>query len=155
MQRQLKNKTKGSSNYRKLLRKIAKIHLRIANCRKDFLHQESRKLVNENQVIVLEDLQVKNMIRNKKLARSIADVSWGMFTTFVSYKAAWANKICVVIDQFFPSSKLCHGCQEKHPLLSLSDRVWVCPNCGTHHDRDENAARNIKQEGIRLLQNAS
>ncbi len=100
LQRQLKNKSMGSSNYKKLQQKISKLHLHIANKRKDFLHKESRKLVNENQVIVLEDLNVKVMIKNKKLARSIADVSWGMFKTFISYKASWENKKLVIINRF-------------------------------------------------------
>lgn len=151
LQRQLKNKTLGSSNYKKLQKKISKLHLHIANKRKDFLHKESRKLVNENQVIVLEDLNVKGMIKNKKLARSIADVSWGMFKTFITYKANWDNKEVIIIDRFFPSSKECNGCHEKNTLISLSDREWVCPKCGTVHDRDINAAKNIKEEGIRLL----
>ena len=153
LQRQLKNKKKGSSNYKKLQQKIAKLHLKIANTRKDFLHQQSRKLVNENQVIVLEDLNVKGMIKNKKLSRSIADVSWSTFVTFVTYKAAWENRKVVFIDRFFASSKQCNGCHEKNTLLSLSDRIWVCPKCGEEHDRDLNAANNIKEEGIRILQN--
>lgn len=151
LQRQLKNKKKGSSNYKKLQKKIARLHLKISDTRKDFLHKESRKLVNENQVIVLEDLNVKGLIQNKKLARSIADVSWGMFSTFVGYKADWANKKLVLVDRFFASSKQCSGCKEKRTLLSLSDRVWVCPSCAAQHDRDINAAQNIKEEGIRLL----
>jgi putative transposase len=151
LQRQLKNKKIGSSNYKKLQQKISKLHLHIANMRKDFLHKESRILVDENQVIVLEDLNVKGMIKNKKLARSIADVSWSMFKTFVSYKSNWANKKVVFVDRFFASSKQCNGCHEKNTMLSLSDREWVCPNCGTRHDRDVNAAINIKNEGIRIL----
>lgn len=153
LQRQLKNKKKGSSNYKKLQRKIAKLHLKISNIRKDFLHQQSRKLVKENQVIVLEDLNVKGLIKNKKLARSIADVSWSTFVTFVTYKAVWDNKKVIIIDRFFASSKQCNGCKEKNKLLSLSDRIWVCPNCGIELDRDENAAKNIKEEGIRVLRN--
>lgn len=151
LQRQLKNKKIGSSNYKKLQKKISKLHLHIGNQRKDFLHKKSRKLVDENQVIVLEDLNVKGMIRNRKLARNIADVGWGMFKTFVSYKAMWANKTVVLVDRFFPSSRLCNGCHKKNTLLSLSDRVWVCPHCGTEHDRDENASKNIKVEGIHIL----
>jgi len=153
LQRQLKNKKKGSSHYKKSKQKIAKLHLKIANTRKDFLHQQSRKLVNENQVIVLEDLNVKGMIENHKLARSIADVGWSTFITFVSYKSAWENKKVVLIDRFFASSKQCNGCKEKNTLLSLSDRIWVCPKCGKEHDRDINAADNIKEEGIRILRN--
>ncbi|WP_394237432.1 RNA-guided endonuclease InsQ/TnpB family protein [Niallia oryzisoli] len=103
LQRGLKNKKKGSSNYKKLQQKIAKLHLKIANTRKDFLHQQSRKLVNENQVIVLEDLNVKGMIKNKKLARSIADVTWATFVTYVTYKVAWENKKVVPVDHFFAS----------------------------------------------------
>lgn len=151
LQRQLKNKKKGSSNYKKLQHNVAKLHLKISNLRKDFLHKQSRKLVNENQVIVLEDLNVKGLIKNKKLARSIADVSWSTFVTFVSYKAIWDNKKVVLINRFFASSKQCNGCKEKHTLLSLSDRIWVCPSCGAEHDRDRNAANNIKEEGIRIL----
>jgi putative transposase len=152
LQRQLKNKKIGSSNYKKLQQKISKLHLHIAHTRKDFLHKESHKLVNENQIIILEDLNVKGMIKNKKLARSIADVSWSMFKTFVSYKADWENKKVIVIDRYFASSKQCNGCKEKNILLSLSDREWVCPKCGIKHDRDINAAKNIKEEGIRILQ---
>jgi putative transposase len=151
LQRQLKNKKIGSSNYKKLQKKISKLHLHIGNQRKDFLHKKSRKLVDENQVIVLEDLNVKGMIRNRKLARSIADVGWGTFKTFITYKAVWANKTVVLVDRFFPSSRLCNGCHKKNTLLSLSDRVWVCPHCGTEHDRDENASKNIKEEGILIL----
>ncbi|UOF90801.1 transposase [Fodinisporobacter ferrooxydans] len=95
------------------------------------------------------------MIRNRKLARSIADVGWGMFKQFVVYKANWGNKRVVFVDRFFPSSKLCNDCKEKHVMLSLSDRVWVCANCGCEHDRDQNAARNIKEEGLRILQESA
>lgn len=151
LQRKLKNKKLSSSNYKKLQKKVAKLHLKISHIRNDFLHKQSRKLVNENQVIVLEDLNVKGMIKNKKLARSIADVSWSTFVTYVKYKAAWDNKKVVVIDRFFASTKQCYGCKEKNTLLSLSDRIWLCPKCGQKHDRDQNAAKNIKEEGIRIL----
>ena len=151
LQRKLSKMKKGSNNYVKQKKKIAKLHVHIANMRRDFLHKVSRTLVNENQVIVLEDLNVKNMIRNPKLAKSIQDVGWGMFQTFVTYKAEWDNKHVVLVDTFFPSSKLCNGCKTKHTLLSLNEREWVCPNCGETHDRDKNAALNIKEEGIRLL----
>ncbi|HDR8085992.1 RNA-guided endonuclease TnpB family protein [Bacillus cereus] len=151
MQRKLSKMKKGSNNYIKQRKKIAKLHLHITNMRRDFLHKVSRKLVDENQVIVLENLNVKNMIRNKKLAKSIQDVGWGMFKTFVTYKAEWVNKHVVLVDTFFPSSKLCNGCKTKNTLLSLNEREWVCPSCGEKHDRDQNAALNIKEEGIRLL----
>jgi len=151
MQRKLSKMQIGSSNYIKQKTKIAKLHLYIKNMRHDFLHKVSRKLVNENQVIVLENLSVKNMIKNKKLSKSIQDVGWGYFKTFVKYKCEWENKHAVFVDKFFPSSKLCGGCNTKNTLLSLSERQWVCPNCATKHDRDVNAAKNIKKEGIRLL----
>ena len=151
LQRRLKNKIKGSANYKKQQQKIAKLHLRITNTRKDFLHKESRKLVNENQVIVLEDLNVKSMIKNRRLARSISDVGWSTFVRFVTYKADWDHKKVVLIGRFFASSKKCNGCEKKNTLLSLSDRTWACSNCGKEHDRDLNAAKNIKEEGIRLL----
>ncbi|KZZ85340.1 RNA-guided endonuclease TnpB family protein [Bacillus sp. SJS] len=151
LQRKLKKKKLHSCNYKKMQNRISKLHLHIANKRKDFLHKQSRKLVNENQVIVLEDLYVKGMIKNKKLSQSIADVSWSQFKTFVSYKADWANKRVVLVDRFFASSKLCNGCKKKQTLLSLSTRVWVCPECGQQHDRDMNAAQNIKEEGLRIL----
>ncbi|WP_053366682.1 RNA-guided endonuclease TnpB family protein [Bacillus sp. FJAT-27245] len=151
LQRQLKNKSIGSHNYKKLQKKISKLHLHIANQRKDFLHKVSRKVVDENQVIILEDLHIKGMIRNKKLARSIADAGWGLFKTFISYKALWSNKTVVWVNRFFPSSKLCNGCDTKNIMLSLSDREWICPSCGTKHDRDFNASKNIKEEGMRIL----
>lgn len=150
-QRRLKNKKIGSLNYKKHQQKIRKLHLHIANQRKDFLHQTSRRIINDNQVIILEDLNVKGMIKNKKLSRSISDVGWGMFKSYVTYKAEWENKKVVLIDRFYPSSKECGHCMEKNIFLSLSDRIWICPNCGKEHDRDINAANNIKKEGIRIL----
>ena len=125
--------------------------MKIADTRKGFLHQQSRRLINENQVIVLEDLHVKGIIQNKKLARSIADVGCYTFVTFVAYKATWANHKVLLIDRFFASSKQCNGCHEKNTLLSLSDHISVSPKCREEHDRDLNAAKNIKEEGIRLL----
>lgn len=154
LQRKLKHKKIGSANYKKQQRKIAKLYLKITNQRKDFLHQQSRQLVNENQVIVLEDLHVKGMLKNHKLARSISDVSWAMFKTFLCYKADWANKKIILIDRFYPSSKVCNTCREKNPFLSLSERTWICSNCGTACDRDVNAAKNIKEEGLRRLKEA-
>ena len=153
-QRQLSRMVKGSANYRKQQKKLAKCHMRVANCRKDFLHQQSRKLINENQVIALENLNVKGMVKNKRLAQSILDVGWSTFVTFLTYKAEWANKKIVSVGRFFASSKTCHGCGEKETGLTLSDRMWVCGACGAEHDRDHNAAINIKQEGIRILRHA-
>lgn len=151
LQRKLKNKKFLSQNYKKQQTRISKLQLKIAHTRHNFLHQISRQLINENQVIILEDLHVKNMIKNKKLSKSIQDVGWGLFKTFLTYKAEWENKHLVLVDTFFPSSKLCFGCGEKNILLSLNDRTWICPSCGCEHDRDVNAANNIKREGLRLL----
>ena len=152
LQRQLKNKKKDSSNYKKLKQKVAKLHLKIANTRKDFLHQQSRKLMNENQVIVLEDLNVKGMIKNKKLARSIADVSWSTFVTFVTYKAAWENKKVVLLTAFsLLQSNAMVVKRKTYCFLYLN--VFGLSKCGKEHDRDINAANNIKEEGIRLLKN--
>ncbi|WP_052947889.1 RNA-guided endonuclease TnpB family protein [Aneurinibacillus tyrosinisolvens] len=134
--------------YQENLVKVASLQRK----RKDFLHKVSFELVDKNHVIVIEDLNVKGMIRNRKLAKSIQDVGWGMFKTLLSYKCERKGKRLVLIDRFFPSStKQCHGCKEKNPLLSLSDRVWVCPSCGCEHDRDLNAAINILEEGMALL----
>ena len=150
-QRKLSRMVKGSANYRKQQKKLAKCHMRVANCRKDFLHQMSRKLIDENQVIALEDLNVKGMVKNKRLAQSILDVGWSKFVTFLTYKAEWANKKIVPVGRFFASSKTCHVCSEKETGLTLSERTWVCGNCGTTLDRDQNAAINMKQEGLRIL----
>lgn len=151
LQQRLSRKQKGSANFKKVKQALAKLYLQIANIRKDFLHKVSRKLINENQVIVLEDLHVKNMLKNKNLARSISDVGWGNFVIYLQYKAEWANKKVIHVGRFFASTKLCSGCGEKNTALTLSEREWVCGECGRAHDRDENAAINIKAEGLRLL----
>ncbi|MCL5982260.1 MAG: transposase [Firmicutes bacterium] len=150
-QRKLSRKKKGSKNYGKQKIKVAKLHERIANQRKDFLHKESTRLVNENQIICLEDLQVKNMIRNPKLAKSVQDAGWGKFKELLLYKANWYGRTVVFIDKFYPSSKKCGCCGEVNPMLTLSDREWQCSACEAIHDRDRNAASNILQEGLRLL----
>ncbi len=151
LQKQLSRMKKGSNNYKKQKIKVARQHERIANLRKDFLHQQSTKIVRENQVICLEDLQVKNMIKNRKLAKAISDVSWGTFRQMMLYKANWYGRTVVIIDKFYPSSKLCNVCCEINPMLTLSIREWQCPKCLTVHDRDKNAAKNILNEGLRLL----
>lgn len=150
-QHKLSRKKKGSKNYGKQKIKVAKLHERIANQRKDFLHKESTRLVNENQIICLEDLQVKNMVRNPRLAKSIQDAGWSEFKRMLLYKAGWYGRTVVLIDKFYPSTKRCNCCGEVNPMLTLSDREWQCPACETIHDRDRNAARNILQEGLRLL----
>ncbi|MDC0835970.1 RNA-guided endonuclease TnpB family protein [Geitlerinema sp. CS-897] len=150
-QKRLAKKTKGSSNRAKASKKVAKVHQKIARCREDFLHKLSRKLVDENQVIVVENLAVKNMVRNRSLAKSISDVGWGMFQTLLKYKAEWEGKMYVEIDRFFPSSKTCHVCLNQVGSLPLDIREWTCQGCQTKHDRDINAAINIKDEGLRIL----
>jgi putative transposase len=149
----LSRKQKGSQNRHKARLAVAKQYERITNCRTDFLHQLSRKLINENQVIGLERPAVKNMIRNRRLAKSIADVAWSSFTTMLNYKARESQRCSLVyMDSFYPSSHICNVDQIKlDRKLSLSERSWVCPQCGTKHDRDTNAARNIRDEALTAL----
>jgi putative transposase len=151
-QRRLSRRTKGGYNWKKAKVKIARVHEKIANCRKDFLHKLSTKLIRENQTICLEDLQVSNLIKNNKLAKSIVEVSWSMFRTFLMYKADWYNRTISVVAKNFPSSQLCHVCGTRNSdVKDLALRVWTCMGCGSLHDRDHNASQNIKHEGIRLL----
>jgi putative transposase len=150
-QRVLSKCKKFSKNYKKVKLKLAKLHEKIKNQRKDFQHKWSRKIVNENQVIVSEDLNVKGMIKNHKLAKSIQDASFGSFCDMIKYKANERKRTYVKIDRFFPSSKLCHCCGFKYKGLRLDERFWICPECGTYLDRDENAAINILNEGLNIL----
>ncbi|MGB3190924.1 MAG: RNA-guided endonuclease TnpB family protein, partial [Limnoraphis sp.] len=150
-QKQLSRKVKGSKNRNKARIKVAKVHAKITRCREDFLHKLSRKLVDENQVIVVENLAVKNMVKNHKLAKSISDVGWGQFCTMLKYKTEWEGKVYIEVDRFFPSSKTCHVCLNQVGSLPLDIRNWTCLNCQTKHDRDINAAINIREEGLRLL----
>lgn len=151
LQRRLSKKKKGSVNRAKVKLKVAKLHAKIADCRMDNLHKLSRRLINENQVVCVESLKVKNMICNPKLSKAIADASWGEFLRQLQYKAEWAGRSVVFIDQFFPSSKRCSGCGYTMPKIALSVRSWRCPECGIHHDRDVNAAKNIKAAGLAVL----
>ena len=150
-QRILDKCEKFSKNYKKIQLKLAKLHEKIKNQRKDFQHKWSRKIVNENQVIVSEDLNVKGMLKNHKLAKSIQDASFSSFCNIISYKALEQHRQYIKIDTFYPSSKLCHCCGFKHKGLKLEERSWTCPQCGTFLDRDENAAINILQEGLKIL----
>lgn len=150
-QKQLAKKQKGSNNRNKARKAVAKVHEKITRCREDFLHKLSRKLVDENQVIVVENLAVKNMVRNHKLAKSISDCGWGQFCTMLKYKAEWEGKYYIEVDRFFPSSKTCNHCLHQLDSLSLDMRLWQCPKCETIHDRDINAAKNIRDEGLRIL----
>ncbi|WP_192816691.1 RNA-guided endonuclease InsQ/TnpB family protein [Baaleninema simplex] len=150
-QKKLARKSKGSRSREKARRLVARVHERLSNARQDYLHKLSRKLVNDNQVIVVENLNVKGMVRNHNLAKAISDVGWGIFVNFLSYKLEREGKVLVEIDRFFASSKTCSECLFQVSEMPLDVRVWDCPYCGTHHDRDENAAKNIRAEGIRLL----
>lgn len=151
-QRRLSRKTKGSKRYLKQRIKVARVHERIADQRLDMQHKLSTKLVRENDVICIEDLAPKNMVQNHKLAKSISDAAWGEFRRQLEYKAAWYGKEVVVIDRFYPSSQLCSTCGGQWPgTKDLSVREWTCPHCGVRHDRDVNAAINILNEGMRML----
>lgn len=143
-QRRLSRKAKGSNGRSKARRAVAVIHEKIANQRKDFHHKESRKIVDRFGVIGLETLNIKGMVKNHSLAKSISDAGWSQFVNFVEYKSAWTGGEIVKHDRWFASSKLCHVCGETHQFLTLSDRIWTCSNCGTVHDRDHNASINLR-----------
>ena len=150
-QRRLAKKKPGSQNRLKAKVKVARIHAKISDGRLDSLHKLSRKLINENQVVCAENLAVKNMIKNPKLAKAITDASWGEFTRQLEYKANWAGRTYVEIGRFFPSSKRCSCCGFVKDKLLLDVRSWECPECGTTHDRDLNAARNVLAAGLAVL----
>jgi putative transposase len=150
-QRKLSRKVKGSNTRAKARKMVAKVHSKIARVREDFLHKLSRKLVNENQVVVVENLAVKNMVKNHTLAKAISDAGWGKFCTMLKYKAEFEGKTYLEVDRFFPSSHLCSNTLLQIPKMDLSVRWFDCPHCGQRHDRDVNAAINIRNEGLRLL----
>ncbi|MFD7490760.1 RNA-guided endonuclease InsQ/TnpB family protein [Streptomyces mirabilis] len=146
-QRELSRKAKGSANRAKARREVARVHARIADRRRDFLHKLTTRLVRENQTVAIEDLTVRNLLKNGKLARAISDASWTQFRSMLEYKCAWYGRELVVVDRWFPSSKLCGTCGAVHGELPLNVREWTC-GCGTVHDRDVNAARNILAAGL-------
>ena len=146
---------KGSNGHEKQRMKVAKCHQKIKNQRKDFLQKLSTKLINENQVICLEDLSVKGMQKNHKLAKSVADASFSMFVSMLEYKASWFGRTIVKIDRFYPSTQICNSCGFQNTSLKglkgLKVREWICLKCGEVHDRDFNASINILKEGLRIL----
>ena len=154
-QQALSRKKKGSINSSKSRKAVSKLAGKIRDRRQDYLHKKSMQLVSENQVICAENLSVKKMMKNKRLARSIADAGWGTLLQFLQYKSEWYGRQFVQIDRYFPSSKLCFHCKNIYDKLSLSDRIWTCPTCGTPHDRDTTAAVNIKEEGLRAYLRSS
>lgn len=148
-QRRLSRKQKGSNNRNKQRIKVAKVHEKITNQRNDFLQKQSTMLVSENQTICIEDLNVKGMVRNHKLAKSIASVSWSKFFTMLEYKTAWYGNDIVKVPTMYPSSQTCSCCGYKNPLVrNLAIRKWECPVCHTTHDRDTNASINILKKGL-------
>ena len=148
-QKHLSRKTYGSSRYEKQRLKVAKIHEKITNSRMDLIHKTTLNLVKEFDIIYLEDLNVKGMMKNHKLSKAISDVSWGTFINVLTYKADWNDKQVIHIDRYFPSSKTCNKCGYINNGLKLKDREWICPECGEVLDRDLNAAINIYNEGCR------
>jgi putative transposase len=150
-QRQLSKKQKGSNSRQKQKIKLSLTHEKITNIRKDYLHKISTEIVKNHDIISVEDLSVKNMMKNHKLAQSLSDVSLGMFYTMLEYKSKWNDKSFVKIDRFFPSSKTCSNCGWIYQDLNLSIREWTCSSCNEHHDRDLNASKNILKQGINIL----
>ena len=155
LSKQQSRKQKKSQNRKNANLALARCHRRVKNVRKDFLNKLTTELAKTKPVICIEDLAVKNMVRNRRLARSIADVGWGDFRRQLEYKTLWHGSRLVVIPRFEPSSKTCHACGTINDALELSDRKWICQSCGAFHDRDENAAVNIRNCGIRLLSTGS
>lgn len=147
-QKALSRKQKGSNNRHKARLKVAKVHAEISDARKDFLHKLTTRLVRENQTIAVEDLSVKNMVAHQKLALAISDASWGELVRQLQYKCDWYGRTFIKIDRWFPSSKRCGHCGHIVDKLPLNIREWDCPKCGTHHDRDVNAANNILAAGL-------
>ncbi|NET43510.1 RNA-guided endonuclease TnpB family protein [Okeania sp. SIO2B3] len=147
-QKSLSRKTKGSNNYQKARLKVARIHAQIKDSRLDYTHKLTTQLIRENQTVVVEDLAVKNMVKNHKLAKAISDANWGELVRQLEYKADWYGRELIKIDRYFPSSKRCSNCGHIVEKLPLNIREWDCPECGSHHDRDINASVNILAAGL-------
>ena len=152
LQKQLSKKQKGSNNRNKVRIRLAKVYKKINDKKQYYLHQVSNSLINENQIICMENLNVKGMIKNHKLAESILEMNFGEFRRILEYKARWYNRKIVFVDRFYPSSKKCHNCGYINKILTLNDRQWVCPNCGKRINRDYNAALNILDECLRIIE---
>ncbi|MGF7535691.1 RNA-guided endonuclease TnpB family protein [Bacillus mexicanus] len=140
-----------AKNYQKQKIKVARLHEKVKNQRQDFLHKLSTDLVKNHDVIVIEDLHTEGMLKNRKLSKAISDVSWSEFVSMITYKADWYGKTIIKIDRWFPSSQICNNCGHQDGPKPLNIRTWTCNNCGCAHDRDINAAMNIKNEGLRLI----
>lgn len=149
--RKLSKRKKGSNNREKQRQKVAKLHEKVAHQRKDFLHKLSRQITNAYHAVAIEDLNMRGMAQGLNLAKSTNDNGFGMLRSFLAYKLAEQGKPLVVIDRWYPSSKLCHVCMNKNKELTMADRTWICQHCGTELDRDINAAINIRNEGCRIL----
>ncbi|WP_406428087.1 RNA-guided endonuclease InsQ/TnpB family protein [Streptomyces sp. NBC_00147] len=145
--RRLAKKDKGSANRARARVRVARIHARIADRRRDGLHKITTRLVRENQTLVIEDLTVRNMVKNRKLARAISDAAWSEFRSMLEYKALWYGRDVIAVDRWFPSSKLCSTCGAVQDKMPLGVRTWTCDGCGTAHDRDVNAAKNLLAAG--------
>ena len=151
LQRQLSKKQKGSNNRNKARVRLAKVYKKINDKKQYYLHAVSNSLIDENQVICMENLNVKGMVKNHNLTESISEMNFGEFRRMLEYKAKWYNRKIVFVDRFYPSSKTCHNCGYVNKGLKLSDRQWVCPHCGEVVERDYNAALNILDEGLRII----
>jgi len=150
--RQLSKKKKGGSNKNKTRKKLAKIYEEIDNIKHDYLHKITTKIIRENQTIVIEDLAVINMMKNHKLAKALAEVSFGEIIRQLKYKADWNKRNLIVVNRFFPSTKMCSDCGWINQELTLKNREWICPNCEAEHDRDINASINIRNSGLGINQ---